>query len=69
MKLKSFARGSSPKVLKRDTFNLEREVSPRIKKENLNLKRDVSTCDGLRITTNSGMLNAIPRTLPKLARR
>jgi len=68
MKLKSSARGSSPHVLKRETFNLEREVSPRIKRENLNLKREVSTCDGLRMTTNSGMLNAIPGTLPKLAR-
>jgi len=54
--------------LKRETFNLEREVSPHIKRENLNLKREVSTYDGLKITTNSGMLNAIPRTLPKLGR-
>jgi len=38
------------------------------KMENLNLKMEVSTCDGLRITTNSAMLNAIPRTLTKLAR-
>jgi len=38
------------------------------KRENLNLKREVSICDGLRITTNSGILNAIPGTLPKLAR-
>jgi len=29
---------------------------------------EVSTCDGLRMTNNSGMLNAIPGTLPKMAR-
>jgi len=31
MKLKSSARGSVPDVLKRETFNHEREVSPHIK--------------------------------------
>jgi len=36
--------------------------------ENLNLKREVSTYDGLRMTNNFGMLNEISRTLPKLAR-
>jgi len=36
--------------------------------ENFNLKREVSTCDGLRMTKNSRMFNAIPGTLPKLAR-
>jgi len=54
--------------LKRETFNQKREVSPLIKRENFNLKREVSTCDGLRMTNNSEMLNAIPGTLPKLAR-
>jgi len=51
--------------LKRKTFNHERDVSPRIKREP-QPKREVSTCDGLRIATNPGMLNAIPGTLPKL---
>ena len=68
MKLRSSARGSDPRVLKRETFNLEREVSPHIKRENLNLKREVSTCDGLRMTNNSRMLNEIPGILPKLSR-
>ena len=68
MKLRSYSRGSALEVLKRETFNHEREVSPHIKRENLNLKREVSICDGLRMTTNSGMLNEIPGTLPKLAR-
>jgi len=41
MNLRSSARESAPNVLKRETFNLEREVSPRIKMENLNLKMEV----------------------------
>ena len=68
MKLKYSTRGSAPNVLKRETFNLEREVSPHIKRENLKLKREVSICGGLRMTTNSGMLDVILRTLPKLVR-
>ena len=46
---KSSARGSDPIFLKRETFNHKREASPRIKGKN-------STCDGLRMTNNSGML-------------
>ena len=53
MKLRSSARGSALDVLKKETFNHEREVS---------------TCDGLRMTKNFGILNEIPGTLPKLAR-
>ena len=53
---KSSARGSDPIVLKRETFNRKREVSPHIKGKTSTCKREVSTCDGLRMTNNSGML-------------
>jgi len=66
--LRSSTRGSSPHVLKRETFKLERGVSPDIKRENLNLKTEVSTCDSLGMTNNSRMLNEIPGILPKPAR-
>ena len=52
--MRSSARGSAPHILKRETFNLEEGRS--------------TTCNGLRMTTNSGMLDAFPGTLPKLAR-
>jgi len=56
-------------ALKRDAYNLEEGRSTTcIKRENLNLKMEVSTYGGLRMTTNSGMLNTILGTLPKLAR-
>lgn len=68
MTLTSSSRGSDPNVLKRAIFNPEREVSPHIKRENINLESEVSTFDGLRMTNNYGMLNAITGTLPWLAR-
>jgi len=54
LELKYSTRGSVPNALERETFNLEEGRS--------------TTRGGLRMTTNSRMLNAIPETLLEMAR-